>query len=112
MKLPEVLDTLLKAEDKAGEMRDSAEREAKAILREARDKFARERESRLNAVREEARAQMESATRSVDTETRRIAELAQKAREKMQEHFDNRVPELISGMAEKTALEYAARGSV
>ena len=102
----------MKAEDEAGEMRDSAEREAGEILREARDKFARERESRLNAVREEARTQMESAGRSVDMETRRIAELAQKTREKMREHFDARVPELIAGMAEKTAQEYAARGRV
>ncbi|MCL2009287.1 MAG: hypothetical protein FWG71_01915 [Synergistaceae bacterium] len=110
MKLPEVLETLLKAEDEAGEIRGSAEREAKAILGEAYDKLARERESRLNAANEEAQTQAESAQNSADAETRRIAELAQKAREKMQEHFDARVPELIAKMAEKTALEYAARG--
>ena len=93
-------------------MRDSAEREAEAILHEARDKFALERESRLDAANGEARTQVESVRRLVDMETRRIAELAQKAREKMQEHFDTRVPELVAGIAEKTALEYAARGRV
>ena len=112
MKLPEVLETLLKAEDEAGEMHSSAEHEAKEILRKARDEFARDQEARLAAAHGEARAMVESAGQSVEMEARHIAELAQKALEKMQEHFDNRVPELIAGMTEKAALEYAARGRV
>ena len=110
MKLSEALEALLKAEDEAGEMRSSAELEAKEILRKAHDKFARDQEARLAAAREEARAQVESARHSVEMEAQHIAELAQKAQEKMQEHFDNRAPELIAGMTEKAALEYAAHG--
>ncbi|MDR1376400.1 MAG: hypothetical protein LBJ22_02720, partial [Synergistaceae bacterium] len=56
MKLSEVLDVLLKAEDEALEMRSSAEQEAKAVIQKAHDKFARDQEARLNAAREEARA--------------------------------------------------------
>jgi vacuolar-type H+-ATPase subunit H len=110
MKLSEVLEALLNAEDETGEMRGSAEREAKEIIRKAHDKFAQVQETRLTAAREEARAQVESTKRSVDIETQHIAEMAQKAREKMQEHFDRRAPELIADMTEKAALEYAAHG--
>ena len=110
MKLSEVLEALLNAEDEAGEMRASAEREAKEIIQKARDKFAQAQEARLAAAREEARAQVESARQSVDIETQHIAEIAQNAREKMQEHFDKRAPELIANMTEKAALEYAAHG--
>ena len=112
MKLSEVVEVLLKAEDEAGEMRDEAERQAKAILRKAHEKFAQDQEARLNAAREEARTQVESAKHSVEMETQHIAELAQKTREKMQEHFDKSAPELIAKMTEKTALEYAAHGRV
>ena len=107
MKLSEVVEVLLRAEDEAGEMRENAEREAKAILQKAHDKFAQAQEARLNAAREEARAQVESARQSVEMETQHMAELAQKARDKMQEHFDRSVPELIAGMADKMALELA-----
>ena len=110
MKLSEVLEALLKAEDEAGEMRGSAEHEAKEIIRKAHDKFAQIQEARLTAAREEARAQVESTRHSMDIETQQIAEIAQKALEKMQEHFDKRAPELIANMTEKTALEYAAHG--
>ena len=112
MKLSEVLEALLKAEDEAGEMRSSAEREAKEILQKAHEKFAQTQEARLAVAREEARAQVESTRHSVEMETQHIAELAQKAREKMQEHFDKRAPELIAKMTEKAALEYAAHGRV
>ena len=112
MKLSEVLEALLKAEDEAGEMLSSAEQEAKEILRKARGKFAHDQEARLAAAHEEARATVESARLSVEMEAQHIAELAQKALEKMREHFDNRVPELIAGMTEKAALEYAAHGRV
>ena len=111
MKLPEVVDAILKTEEEAGKMRRATEREAKAILQKAHDKFAQEQEARLNAAREEARTQVESARHSVDMETLHIAELAQKTREKMQEHFDSRVPELIAKMAEKTAMELAGHAA-
>ena len=112
MKLSEVLEALLKAEDEAGEMRGFAEREAKEIIQKAHDKFAQVQEARLAAAREEARVQVESARHSMEIETQHIAEIAQKAREKMQEHFDRRAPELIADMTEKAALEYAAHGRV
>jgi vacuolar-type H+-ATPase subunit H len=110
MKLPEVLEVLLKAEDEAAEMREAAERDAKAVIQKAHDKFAADQEARLSAAREEARAQVESTKQSVEMETQHIAELAQRAREKMQEHFDKSVPELISRMAGEVALKYAAQG--
>jgi len=108
MKLSEVLEVLLKAEDEAEEMRSSAEREAKVIIRNARDKFAQDQEARLTAAREEARAQVESTKRSIEMEAQHIAELAQKARDRMQQHFDNRAPDLIAAITEKIALDYAA----
>ena len=110
MKLSEVLEALLQAEDEAEEMRGAAEREAKAIIREAHDKFAQNQEVRLAAAREETRAQVESAGHSMEIETRYIAELSEKARERMQEHFDRRVPDLIAKITGKIAQDYAAHG--
>ena len=110
VKLPEVLEVLLKAEDEALEMRASAEQEAKSVVRKAHDKFAQDQEARLNAAREEARVQVESTKHSAEMEALHIAELAQKARERMQEHFDRSVPGVIAGIAEEMALRYAARG--
>ena len=110
MKLPEALDALLKAEDEALEVRNSAEQEAKAIIQKAHDKFAQDQEARLSAARNEARAHVESIKHSVETEASHIAELAQKARDKMQEHFDKKTPELIAKIAEETAARYAAQG--
>jgi len=112
MKLSEVLEVLLKAEDEAGEMRESSEREAKVLIQKAHDKFAQDQEARLATAREEALSQVESARQSVEMETQHIAELAQKTLEIMQEHFDKRVPELIAKMTEKVALDYAAHGRV
>ena len=112
MKLSEVLEVLLKAEDEAEEMRGSAEREAKAIIRNAHDKFSQDQEARLAAAREEARAQVESTKQTIEMEAQHIAEQAQRAREKMQEHFDNRAPDIIAKMTEKIALDYAAHGHV
>ncbi|MDR2180430.1 MAG: hypothetical protein LBP21_08985 [Synergistaceae bacterium] len=112
MKLSEVLDVLLKAEDEALEMRSAGEQEAKAIIQKARDKFARDQESRLNAAREEARAQVESARHSAEIEALHIAELARKSQEKMREHFETNVPRLIAKMAEDTATWYLDRGRV
>ncbi|MDR1621149.1 MAG: hypothetical protein LBS00_02110 [Synergistaceae bacterium] len=110
MKLSEVLDVLLKAEDEALEMRGAAEQEAKAVIQKARDKFARDQESRLNAAREEARAQVESARQAAEMEALHIAELAKRSREKMREHFEANVPALIVKIAEDTANRYAAQG--
>ena len=110
VKLSEVLEVLLKAEDEALEMRTSAEQEAKGIIRKAHDKFAQDQEARLNAAREEARVRVESTRHSVEIEALHIAELALKARERMQENFDRGTPALIAGMAEETALRYAAQG--
>ncbi|MDR1977185.1 MAG: hypothetical protein LBQ42_00455 [Synergistaceae bacterium] len=110
MKLSEVLDVLLKAEDEALEARGAAEQQAKAIVQKARDKFAQDQEARLNAAREEARAQVESTKHAVEMEALHIAELAKKSREKMREHFENDVPALIARMAEDAAAGYAAQG--
>ena len=110
MKLPEVVEALLKVEDEALEMRSSAEQEAKVILQKARDKFAQDQEARLNAAREEARAQVELTKQSVEMEALHIAESAQAARDKMREHFDKNVPVLISKMAEETAGRYVTQG--
>lgn len=106
MKLSDVLDVLLKAEDEALDMRNAGEQEAKAIVQKARDKFAREQEFRLNAAREEARAQVESARQSAEIEALHITDLAKKSREKMREHFEAHVPALIAKMAENTAARY------
>jgi vacuolar-type H+-ATPase subunit H len=110
MKLSEVLDVLLKAEDEVREARGSAEQEAKAIVQRARDQFVQAQESRLNAAREEARAQVESARQAADMEALHIAELARKSRERMREHFESDVPALIARMAKDVATEYAAQG--
>jgi vacuolar-type H+-ATPase subunit H len=110
MKLPEVLEALLKAEDEASETRVSAEREAKAIVQKAHDKFARTQEALLNAARMDARAQVESARQTAETEALQIAELGKTAREKMQEHFEAQLPALIGRLAESVAARYAARG--
>jgi vacuolar-type H+-ATPase subunit H len=110
MNLSEVLDVLLKAEDEALEVRGSAEQEAKALLQKARDKFSRDQESRLNAAREETRAQVESSRQAAEMDALHIAELAQKSRDRMQEHFESNVPALIARMAEDTAVRYAAQG--
>ena len=110
MKLPEVLDTLLKAEDEALEMRVSAEREAKAIIQKAHDKFAQTQEALLNAAHTDARIQVESARQNAEMEALHISELAKAAREKMREHFEARSPALIAQLTESVALKYAARG--
>ena len=100
----------MKAEDEALEMRVSAEQEAKRILRKAHDKFAEDQEARLNAAREEARTQVESTKQSVELEALHIAELAQRAQERMLENFDKSVPALIVRLTEETARRYAAQG--
>jgi vacuolar-type H+-ATPase subunit H len=110
MKLPEVLDALLKTEDEALEIRGAAEREAKAIVQKAHDKFARDQEARLNAAREEARAQVESTRQSAEMEALHISDLARKSRDNMKENFDKSVPPLIAKMAEDLAARYAGRG--
>jgi uncharacterized protein with HEPN domain len=110
MKLSEVLDVLLKAEDEALEMRSSAEQEAKSVIQKAHDKFARDQEARLNAAREEARARVESTQQAVEMEVLHIGELAKKSREKMREQFEAHVPALIAKIAEDTAARYAAQG--
>ena len=110
MKLSEVLSVLLKAEDEALEIRSAAEQEAKAIIQKMHDKFAQDQESCLNSAREEARSQVESTKQAVEMEALHISELALKAREKMQEHFDRKTPELIAKLAEETATKYAAQG--
>jgi vacuolar-type H+-ATPase subunit H len=112
MKLSEVLEVLLKAEDEALEMRLTAEHEAKAIVQKAHEKFASNQESRLNAAREEARAQVESAKHSVETDALQIADLARKSRDRMREHFDKRAPVLIAQIADDLAVTYAAQGSL
>ncbi len=110
MKLSEVLNVLLKAEDEALEIRSAAEQEAKAIIQKAHDKFTQDQESCLNGAREEARSQVESTKQAVEMEALHISELALKAREKMREHFDRKTPELIAKLAEETAIKYAAQG--
>ena len=112
MKLQEVIETLLKAEDEAGEMHSSAEREAKEIIRKARDKFTQEQEANLSAAREEAQTQVELSRQTAEMEALHIAELSERAMEKMRDHFDKKAPELIAGIAEKVALEYAAHGRI
>jgi vacuolar-type H+-ATPase subunit H len=112
MKLSEVLEVLLKAEDEAQEMRVSAEQEAKAVVREAHDKFAQTQEALLNAARRDARAQVESTRQAVEMEALHIAELAKKSRGRMQEHFEAQLPALISKLTENVAARYAARGEV
>ena len=110
MKLSEVLDVLLKAEDEALEMRTLAEQEAKAMLQKAHDRFSQDQEARLNAAREEARVQVDSAKQSVDMEVQHIAEMAQRSRERMQAHFDEKVPGLIAQLARDVAERYAEQG--
>ena len=112
MKLSEVVNVLLKAEDEALEIRNSAEQEAKALVQKAHDKFARDQEARLNAAREEARTQVESARQSVEMEAQHIADLAQKSRDRMREHFEANAPALIAKMAEEMATKYAAQGKI
>jgi vacuolar-type H+-ATPase subunit H len=108
MKLPEVLDALLKTEDEALEVRAAAEREAKLIVQKAHDNFARDQESRLNAAREETRAQVESTRQSAEMESLHIADLARKSRDKMRENFNANVPPLITKMADDLAARYTA----
>ena len=110
MKLSEVLEALLKAEDEALEMRGSGEQEAKAVIQKAHDKFAQTQEALLNAARTDARAQVESARQSAEMEALHISELAKAAREKMREHFEARSPALAAQWAESVAVKYAARG--
>ncbi|MDR1649125.1 MAG: hypothetical protein LBR71_02595 [Synergistaceae bacterium] len=112
MKLPEVLEALLKAEDEAMEMRSSAEQEAKAIIQKARDKFARTQEALLSAARRDARAQVESAQQTAEMEALHVSELAKATRKKMREHFEARSPALIAQLAESVAVRYAARGEI
>jgi vacuolar-type H+-ATPase subunit H len=110
LKLPEVLEALLKAEDEAMEMRASAEQEAKAIIQKAHDKFAQTQEALLNAARMDARTQVESARQTAEMEALHVAELAKMTREKMREHFETRSPALITQLAESVAAKYAAQG--
>ena len=110
MKLSEVLGVLLKAEDEALEMKNSAEQEARDIIRKAHEKFAQDQETRLAAAREEARVQVESARQSVEMDALHIAELARNARDRMREHFNKKVPALIAKMAEEVAIRYASQG--
>jgi hypothetical protein len=110
LKLPEVLEALLKAEDEALEMRASAEREAKAIIQKVHDKFAQTQEALLNAARTDARVQVESARQAAEMEALHVSELAKAARAKMREHFEARSPALVARLAEDAAAKYAARG--
>ncbi len=110
MKLSEVLEVLLKAEDEALEMKNLAEQEAREIIRKTHEKFAQDQEAELSAAREEARAQVESAKQSVEMDALHISGLAQKARERMREHFDKKAPALIARMAEDLAVRYASQG--
>jgi vacuolar-type H+-ATPase subunit H len=112
LKLPEVLEALLKAEDEAMEMRSSAEQEAKAILQKAHDKFAQTQEALLNAARADARAQVESARQTAEMEALHVSELAKASRDRMREHFEVRSPALIAQLAEGVAVGYAARGKI
>ena len=109
MKLSEVLEVLLKAEDEALEMRGAAEQEAKALIQKARDKFAADQEARLSAAREEARVQVESARHSAEMEALHIADLAQKERDALRERFEKNAPALIARIAGETAARYAAQ---
>jgi vacuolar-type H+-ATPase subunit H len=107
LKLPEVLEALLKAEDEAMEMRASAEQEAKIIVQKAHDKFAQTQEAFLNAARTDARAQVESARQAAEMEALHVAELANSGRKKMREHFEARSPALIAQLADGVAVKYA-----
>jgi vacuolar-type H+-ATPase subunit H len=110
MRLPEVLDVLLKARDEAVQTRAEAEQEAKALLQKAHEKFAAEQEARLNTARGEARALVESTRQSVEMEALQIADLGQKSRDSMREHFEANASALIAGLADKVASRYAAQG--
>jgi vacuolar-type H+-ATPase subunit H len=110
LKLPEVLEALLKAEDEAMKMRSSAEQEAKAVIQKAHDKFAQTQEALLNAARMDARAQVDSARQTAEMEALHVSELSKAAREKMREHFEARSPALIAQLVEGVAVRYAARG--
>jgi vacuolar-type H+-ATPase subunit H len=107
LKLPEVLEALLKAEDEAREMRASAEQEAKAIIQKAHDKFSQTQEALLSAARTDARAQVESARQNAEMEALHVSELAKAARDRMLEHFEARSPALIAQLAESVAVKYA-----
>ncbi|MDR2175873.1 MAG: hypothetical protein LBO82_08050 [Synergistaceae bacterium] len=107
MKLPEVLEALLKSEDEALEMRASAEQEAKAIIQKAHDKFAQTQEALLNAARTDARVQVESARQTAEEEALHVSELAKAGRAKMRENFEARSPALIAKLAEGVADRYA-----
>jgi len=109
MKLPEVLDVLLKAEDEALEMKNAAELEAGEIIRKVREKFAQDQDARLAAAREEARAQVESARQAVEMDALHVAKLAERGREKMKKLFDEKTPALIARLAEDIAARYAAQ---
>jgi vacuolar-type H+-ATPase subunit H len=110
VKLPEILDALLKAEDEALEMKNAAELEAREIVRKAHEKFARDQEARLAAAREEARAQMESARQAAEIDALHVAELGRNGREKMRMLFDEKSPALVARLAEELAVRYAAQG--
>lgn len=110
--MSEVLEVLLKAEDEALEMKNSAEHEARDLIRKAHEKFAEEQEATLLAAREEARSQVESARQSVEMDALHISDLARRGREKMQEHFDKKTPALIAGLAGEVATRYAAQGRI
>jgi vacuolar-type H+-ATPase subunit H len=110
MKLPEVLEVLLKAEDEALEMKNAAEREAGDIIRKTHEKFAQDQEARLAAAREDARAQVESAGQAAEMDALQVAELAEKGREKMKKLFDEKAPALIARLAEDLAARYATQG--
>jgi vacuolar-type H+-ATPase subunit H len=107
LRLPEVIEALLKAEDEAREMRASAEQEAKVIIQKAHDKFTQTQEALLSAARTDARAQVESARQNAEMEALHISELAKAERDRMVEHFEARSPALITQLAGSVAVKYA-----
>lgn len=112
MKLSEVLTVLLKAEDEAVEIRLDAERQAKALIEKARNAFSENQEARLKAAREEARAQVESARQAVEIDAQHVLALSKASCEKIQDHFDNKIPQLINQLADELATKYALQGRV
>jgi vacuolar-type H+-ATPase subunit H len=110
MKLPEVLEVLLKAEDEALEMKNAAGQEAGEIIRKTHEKFLQEQETRLATARDEAHVQVESARRAAEMDALHISDLARKGREKMQALFEEKSPDLIARLAEEVASRYATQG--
>ncbi|MDR1741607.1 MAG: hypothetical protein LBR38_07160 [Synergistaceae bacterium] len=110
MKLSDVLDVLLKAEENALGMKIDADHEAETVKSEAHSVFEAEQEAALSKARAEARARVEAAGHAADVESLQISEQSKKVCEKMKANFAEHVPSIIAKLAEELAARHAAEG--